>query len=606
MGKSNRIRNDRANTTLTGVAPRKKNGMPSWALNLITIVVTVLILASVAISLLASNGVFGRMQTAVKSEHFRVDANMMNYYFKTQYNSFVSENSSYLSYYGLDTGKSLKEQYVNGSDEADGTWFDYMMEQTSAQVEEILVYCEEAYARDIELDDDDKAKIDEELEMYKTYASMYGYTTNLYISNMYGKGMKLSDVRNALELSTLASKCSEEIGEELEATIADTDIDAEYSANKLDYDLVDYSSYTFTVKYEDVVAEVLGKDNYTDDEAKAKEAEIIEAYKKKITTAKNNANLLAASANQGTFEAFASQFIVEDLFDSNYEAALKDSEVAEADQPSDEDETKIRDALVALITENLKSGEHFDESSVIVDGKVAKTEITVKDTYAELLKDICHDIADSAKDKLQATFTKGAKYSDTDDALVWAFEEGRKENERKTFEEGDGADGAELATSADELSSFTVKAYLLVTPQYKSETPTRDLGLMVFSTEDEAKAAIEKLYEGITLEDFEAICDELGGKFTDYENYTAGSMGVEAFDTWLYAEDVKVGSFTAEVISLNESSFAVAVYYGDGDAEWYVSVKSALFTEKYEALDAEIKDKYTVEKKDSVIAKIDG
>ena len=606
MGKSNRIRNDRANTTLTSVKPRNKKGMPSWALNLITIVVTVLILASVAISLLGSNGVFMRMQTAVKSDHFRVDANMMNYYFKTQYNSFVSENSSYLQYYGLDTGKSLKEQYVNGSDEADGTWFDYMMQQTTAQVEEILVYCEEAYARDIELDDEDKAKIDEELEMYKTYASMYGYTTNVYVSNMYGKGMKLSDVRNALELSTLASKCSAAIGEELEGTIAASDVDAEYAANKLDYDLVDYSSYTITVKYDDVVKEVLGKDNYTDDEAKAKEAEIIEAYKAKIATAKSNASLLAASADRGTFEAFASQFIVEDLFNTNYDDAIKDSEVPEADMPVEEDENAIRSALISFITGKIKSGEHLDENSVVVDGKVVNTEITVKDTYAEVIKEMAHDIADSAKDKLEATYTVGAKYSDTDDALVWAFEEGRKENERKTFEEGDGADGAELAASADELDTFTVKAYLLVKPQYRSELLTRNLGLMVFATAEEAEAALAKLYEGITVEDFEAISNELGGQFTNYENYTKGSMGVEAFDAWLYGEDVKAGSFTAEVITLSESSFAVAVYYADGDAEWYVSVKSALFTEKYEALDAEVKAKYTVEKKDSVIAKIDG
>ena len=274
--------------------------------------------------------------------------------------------------------------------------------------------------------------------------------------------------------------------------------------------------------------------------------------------------------------------------------------------PGGEDEKAIRSALISFITGKIKSGEHLDENSVVVDGKVVNTEITVKDTYAEVIKEMAHDIADSAKDKLEATYTVGAKYSDTDDALVWAFEEGRKENERKTFEEGDGADGAELAASADELDTFTVKAYLLVKPQYRSELLTRDLGLMVFATAEEAEAAIAKLYEGITVEDFEAISNELGGQFTNYENYTKGSMGVEAFDAWLYGEDVKAGSFTAEVITLSESSFAVAVYYADGDAEWYVSVKSALFTEKYEALDAEVKAKYTVEKKDSVIAKIDG
>ena len=189
MGKSNRIRNDRASATLAGVKPHKKSqGMPSWAINLITIVITAVILFSVVFSLLSANGVFTRMQTAMKSDNFRVDRNMMNYFFKTQYSSFVSENSSYLSYYGLDTSVSLKDQYVDTNDESQGTWFDYMMEQTKLQVEEMLVYCEEAEARGIKLDDADKDAIDAELEMYKTYAGTYGYTTNAYVANIYGKG----------------------------------------------------------------------------------------------------------------------------------------------------------------------------------------------------------------------------------------------------------------------------------------------------------------------------------------------------------------------------------------------------------------------------------
>ena len=125
MGKSNRIRNAKASATIAGIkTPAKKQGMPSWALNLITILIAAVILFSVAFSLLTANGVFTRMQTAVKSDNFRVNANMMTYYFKTQYSSFVSENSSYLSYYGLDTSISLKDQYVDTNDESQGTWFD--------------------------------------------------------------------------------------------------------------------------------------------------------------------------------------------------------------------------------------------------------------------------------------------------------------------------------------------------------------------------------------------------------------------------------------------------------------------------------------------------
>lgn len=608
MGKSNRIRSGRANATLASVKPhKKKQGMPSWAINLITILVVALLLVSVGLNLMIANGVFSRMQTAIRSENYRVNANMMNYYFKAQYNSFVSQNSSYLSYYGLDTSLSLKEQYVNGSDEEDGTWFDYMMNQTTSQVEEILAYCEEAKARDIELDDDDIAEIDEELAMYETYANMYGYTTNSYIATIYGKGMKEKDIRNALKLSALASKCSEELGEELKASITDSDINSEYASNKLDYDLVDYSSYTFTVEYDDVVAEVLGKDDYTDDEVKEKEAEIIAAYKDKIAEARSNAEFVSKAANKGTFEALVINYIVEDIYDSNYEDVIKDGDVVEADRPNAEDTTGIRAALVSYISGIVKSGEQLDTEKVVVDSKIVNTEISVTDAYATLIKDMAKDVAEAAAAKLEATYNAGAGYDDTDDALMWAFEEGRKEGDGKTFEEGDGADGAEISAS-DELESFTVSVYVISKPQYRSEVLTKNVGIMIFSSEDEAKSAIDKLYEGIGISDFEDICDELGGAFTDYENYTADALGVDAFDEWLYGDTVKVGSYTAEVIviSSDDSQYAVALYYEDGDAEWYVAVKNAIFNDKYEVAADEIKEKCDLKKNDKVIAKIDG
>ena len=354
MGKSNRIRNDRASATLAGVKPHKKSqGMPSWAINLITIVITAVILFSVVFSLLSANGVFTRMQTAMKSDNFRVDRNMMNYFFKTQYSSFVSENSSYLSYYGLDTSVSLKDQYVDTNDESQGTWFDYMMEQTKLQVEEMLVYCEEAEARGIKLDDADKDAIDAELEMYKTYAGTYGYTTNAYVANIYGKGMKIKDIKNALEISTLASKCSAEIGEELEAGITDTDIYDEYAANKLDYDVVDMLAYTFDVTYEDAKA-ACAED--------ATEETIVAKYKEMIAEAKTKAGELAAITDKTSLENKITEYVVEDVWDDTYEDDIKSSDVADEKLPNETDTATIREKLVAHIIDLIKNDKDFDDS----------------------------------------------------------------------------------------------------------------------------------------------------------------------------------------------------------------------------------------------------
>ena len=129
---------------------------------------------------------------------------------------------------------------------------------------------------------------------------------------------------------------------------------------------------------------------------------------------------------------------------------------------------------------------------------------------------------------------------------------------------------------------------------------------MVFGTEEDAKKAIEKLTAGITIDAFEAVSVELGGSFTDYENYSEGSMGVDAFDEWLYTDGVVIGSYTATPIKLDDSSYAVALYYADGDPTWEVTVKSALFSENFSANYATLEATYAVTTKDKVLNKIDG
>ena len=51
----------------------------------------------------------------------------VSYFYNTIYSSFVSKNSYYLSAYGLDTSKSLKEQDCPVTD--GGTWYDYFRDQ---------------------------------------------------------------------------------------------------------------------------------------------------------------------------------------------------------------------------------------------------------------------------------------------------------------------------------------------------------------------------------------------------------------------------------------------------------------------------------------------
>ena len=75
----------------------------------------------------ANSKVIERSADAVTIGNETYTAADVSYFYNTIYNSFVSKNSYYLSVYGLDTSKSLKEQDCPVTD--GGTWYDYFRDQ---------------------------------------------------------------------------------------------------------------------------------------------------------------------------------------------------------------------------------------------------------------------------------------------------------------------------------------------------------------------------------------------------------------------------------------------------------------------------------------------
>ena len=75
----------------------------------------------------ANSKVIERSADAVTIGNETYTAADVSYFYNTIYNSFVSKNSYYLSAYGLDTSKSLKEQDCPVTD--GGTWYDYFRDQ---------------------------------------------------------------------------------------------------------------------------------------------------------------------------------------------------------------------------------------------------------------------------------------------------------------------------------------------------------------------------------------------------------------------------------------------------------------------------------------------
>lgn len=610
MGKSNRIRNQRASATLGGaVKPsNKKSGMPSWAINLIAISIAVVVVLSVVLSLLSANGVFGRITPAMKTDNFTVNSNVMNYFFRTTYNNFTSDNSTHLSSMKLDTSKSLKEQYYLG-DASLGTWFDMFMDQTKEEVKTMLLLCEEAHKRGITLSDEEKANIEAEISIYDIYANAYGYASvDSYIAAVYGAGMKVKDIEKALELTALASKCGGVISEELYDAITSEEIDAEYLENKDKYDLADYAFYSYKVTYEDAIKEVLGE-KYEKDDAEAKKDEILAKYKELIEDAKAKAAELAAKTELDDFKGYILDKVLEEVYDEGYEDYINDADIKEEETPSEENLKTIREKTLAHLKTLILEKKDYEDLTKEEEKKFYLFDIEISSTFAEYYEEMVLAIIDDALKDYESYVVEGGAYKDSVEGIKWAFEDGengRKAGDITTIEDGDGADGKEFAEKTEDLKSFTVDVYYSIKPRYRDEALTREIGIMLFSTEDAAKAAIEKLSAGMSLEDFEAVCNDLTGTYAHYENYSKGSMGISDFDSWLYDEATTKGTFTAKPIEISKGqSYAVAIYAADGDAEWYVDVKDVILEADYQDALKALGEKYTVIVKDKTIAKID-
>ncbi len=617
MGKSNRIKRNKENEKVMSLNDyskvKKKTGMPNWAINIIAIVITLAILLSVVFIALTSNGVFMRVRTAMSSDNYRVSGNMMTYYFQTTYQNFVTNYESYMSYLTLDTSKSLKEQTIGdtsvnpnaldtsivGSQYEGKTWFDYFMDQTQSEIRTMLYYCEEADKRGIKLGDEEKTVIDESISAIRATAESYGYTLNAYIANAYGKGISETDVRDAMELSSLSSKAMTEITKSLNDAIGADRIEAKYNENKVNFDLVDYTYYTFRVNYSDVESDVKAANE------NATKEDILAAYKQAISDAKANAEELLTKTNSDDFEKYYLAYVANDEFDGELKTASKD--VTEG-KPSDEQLDTIRTAMAtALVDEVMTDKDKCDAAAVKTDDKYTVYGVEVTEAWAKIFDTVKEEIFDTLVTGQDTYVKDGVKYTENDGFSTWAFNAERKANETHKIYTGDGSDESKEIT-ADGDKYFYASVYLLRKPQYINAEKARDVAYMLFSSTDAAKAAIEALKaEGtVTIDAFNRIADEKGASsHTTFEDYLKGDMGSADFDKWLYDPATVIGSYTANAINLNDGTCGVFFYVADGEEAWRVNVKTSLLEEDFSAFTTELENTYsaTIKVKDKVCAK---
>ena len=618
MGKSNRIKSEKAERAakVSLVNTKKKKGTPSWLYSLLVGIVAVFVLVTIVLSVVASSGIVLRMQKAIYSENYTINGQMLTYMFNAQYQQFQQDNQSYLQYFSLDTSKSLKKQMYGDTEVGygyetmflgafDGTWYKYFMSQVETQAKEILVYCEEARARGIELGEEEIAEIDASVATMEMMASLYGYSVDGYVSATYGKGVKLKDVRACMEMSSLAAKCAEIISDEVLANITDEEIAAKYDENKRDYNVVDYVSLNLNISFTDLAKEVIegydGKAKLTEEQ----EAKVLEEYKKRIAELKEKAESFKSYETADEFF----KAVVDDVANRTFDKYYKSEALKDEDKPSDDALKAIKEAMIKKVIEEVEAKvDTPSDDTAEKDGKFVAYEQEITKNAATAVDNIKKSLYSEINKVYTRQKIEKLKYSESDEFTKWAFEDGRTVGEFKAISKGDGSEDGEIKNKD---GYFDITLYMLSKAEYCDMTLARDVAYMTFSTEKAAKEAIEAFKTGgnFTKEGLEAIAKAKSAATNGLlENCLEGKITYNGFDKWLYTDGRKVGDYTETPLAnaaSNATEYAVFCYVADGDEAWYIDVQNAIFTEDHKAFYETLETKANVQVKENVLSRVD-
>ncbi|MBO5213797.1 MAG: peptidylprolyl isomerase [Clostridia bacterium] len=216
--------------------------------------------------------------SVMKVGETEISAQEYNYTYYAQVQSFYSNYADYLSYFGLDPEKPLKEQACTVTDK-EQTWADYFMEQTEEILKQIFTFYNAAKAEGMELSEDSLLQIDAFVLSAEEAAESAKMTLDEYLSEYYGKGLTGESYREFLSRRILATQyCDEKLGAII---YSDEDYEKYYQENRSAIDKADFRVYTLTEDFLPADSEAS-----TEDEVNAAVKALAEAFADGLTSEK--------------------------------------------------------------------------------------------------------------------------------------------------------------------------------------------------------------------------------------------------------------------------------------------------------------------------------
>ena len=165
----------------------------------------------------------------------------VSYFYNTIYNSFVSQNSYYLSVYGLDTSKSLKEQNCPVTD--GGTWYDYFRDQALSSMTSYSLLAQKAEAEGFDASEEVEQSVQETLSDLDASAASAGYTRAQYINAVCGPLVNEKVFERNIRMMALAQAYSNSYSDSLSYT--SDEVQAAYDADPKSFQSADIEYILF-------------------------------------------------------------------------------------------------------------------------------------------------------------------------------------------------------------------------------------------------------------------------------------------------------------------------------------------------------------------------
>ena len=474
------------------------------------------------------------------------------------------------------------------------TWFDHFAEAAQKDICQILACCEEARAHGMVLEDEDYEAIEAQLATIETYAAQNGYTTNGYVSVMFGRGVILKDVREMMELTQLASKWSSFKAQEFLDGVTDARAEEYYLANKATYDVYcDYTGYVF-------VATFTASTKTDATEAKTENEQNFEKYEQEQARFAGYVETLSQATDNTDFCAKLRECLYQEELIKAKAAKTDGSELTEGEKSACGTAADV--ALLSAICKNKGESDEGTNESKMYDW-LFKTE--TKDgvkTYVRKAGEVSkfEDVEKAFDDPAE-----GAEkvYKDATSAYsACIFDGGMHRNEDVVRSVG------HILFKADTYDGLTSTAKLSgVAKELADKVLARDGEITAQAMANELLATLfaEGKITEATREDGskyykidKSVFEEYGELYTEdsnvfYDNVEKGQM-VKEFEDWLFAASRVEGEISYTDPVKTDYGYHIMYYVGNETTMWKSEIRTTISDEENTAYLASIQTTHPV------------